>query len=284
MQSLIEIPAEETAFIQEAAKYLESPSFLMRIADLVGEPLQKIGSAIVPSKVAEYGNDALNKVMTVAISTIPNSQPESEIEKGYLESGWQGLWHRLAVTVTGGIGGAFGLPGLAIELPVTTAILFRSIAAIAVEYGENLSSPEVRMECLSVFCHGGPGKYDDAMESSYITSRLAMTALIEKSAEFIAGKSAEALSEAIAKGTAPALINLMNKILSQFNIAVSQKFIAQSLPIISIASGAAINNAFAGHFNSVAKYHFGIRKLERRYGHDLVKEAYNQQRKLFPKR
>ena len=161
MQSLVQIPAEEMAFIQEAAKYLESPSFLMRIADFVGEPLQKIGNAIVPAKVAEYGNEALNKVMTVAISTIPNNQPESEVEKEYLESGWAGLWHRVAVTVTGGIAGAFGLPGLAIELPVTTGILFRSIASIAGEYGENLASSEVRMECLSVFCHGGPGASDD---------------------------------------------------------------------------------------------------------------------------
>ena len=284
MQSLVQIPAEEMAFIQEAAKYLESPSFLMRIADFVGEPLQKIGNAIVPAKVAEYGNEALNKVMTIAISTIPNNQPESEVEKGYLESGWSGLWHRVAVTVTGGIAGAFGLPGLAIELPVTTGILFRSIASIAGEYGENLASSEVRMECLSVFCHGGPGASDDAMESSYLTSRLAMAALIEKSATFITGKSAEAVSEAIAKGTAPTLVNLMNKIMSQFNIAVSQKYIAQSLPLISIASGAAINNAFAGHFNSVAKYHFGIRKLERKYGQDIVFEAYNQEKKLFKKK
>ena len=284
MQSLVQIPAEEMAFIQEAAKYLESPSFLMRVADFIGEPLQKIGNAIVPAKVAEYGNEALNKVMTIAISTIPNNQPESEVEKGYLESGWSGLWHRVAVTVTGGIAGAFGLPGLAIELPVTTAILFRSIASIAGEYGENLASSEVRMECLSVFCHGGPGASDDAMESSYLTSRLAMAALIEKSATFIAGKSAEAVSEAIAKGTAPTLVNLMNKIMSQFNIAVSQKYIAQSLPLISIASGAAINNAFAGHFNSVAKYHFGIRKLERKYGQDIVFEAYNQEKKLFKKK
>jgi len=284
MQSLVQIPAEEMAFIQEAAKYLESPSFLMRVADFIGEPLQKIGNAIVPAKVAEYGNEALNKVMTIAISTIPNNQPESEVEKGYLESGWAGLWHRVAVSVTGGIAGAFGLPGLAIELPVTTAILFRSIASIAGEYGENLASSEVRMECLSVFCHGGPGASDDAMESSYLTSRLAMAALIEKSATFIAGKSAEAVSEAIAKGTAPTLVNLMNKIMSQFNIAVSQKYIAQSLPLISIASGAAINNAFAGHFNSVAKYHFGIRKLERKYGQDIVFEAYNQEKKLFKKK
>jgi len=46
--------------------------------------------------------------------------------------------HRAIVAVTGAVGGVFGLPALAIELPVSTMVIFRSIADIARSEGENL--------------------------------------------------------------------------------------------------------------------------------------------------
>ena len=39
----------DVAFLREAATYLENPSYLMKIADLVGQPLKKIANAVVPS-------------------------------------------------------------------------------------------------------------------------------------------------------------------------------------------------------------------------------------------
>jgi hypothetical protein len=42
-------------------------------------------------------------------------------------------------------------------------------------------------------------------------------------------------------------------------------------------TGAAINAAFLDHFNRVARYHFGIRRLERIYGVDVVQGAYSAQ-------
>jgi hypothetical protein len=47
--------------------------------------------------------------------------------------------------------------------------------------------------------------------------------------------------------------------------------------MIGIATGAAINNAFAGHFNSVSRYHFGIRRLQRHYGSEPVLAEYQLQ-------
>jgi hypothetical protein len=55
---------------------------------------------------------------------------------------------------------------------------------------------------------------------------------------------------------------------------VSQKFLAQGLPVIGAVTGAAINAAFTDHFNAVARYHFGIRKLERQFGEELIQAAY----------
>jgi hypothetical protein len=268
----------EECFIRDAATYLEQQSFLMKLADLIGEPLQAVASRVVPPTVAQLGDHALRKAMDLAVGTVPHGAHDNDLEQAYSESGWTGLWHRLAATVTGGAGGVLGWPGLMIELPVTTGILFRSIGAIASDFGEDLRSTETRLECLTVFSHGGPGPDDDAMEASFITSRLAMSKLVRDAAKYVAEHGAtKAASSAVTQRSAPALITLMSRVTAEFDVTVSQKLLAQSMPVISIATGALINNAFADHFNRVARFHFGMRKLERYYGEEQVHAAYREQ-------
>jgi hypothetical protein len=43
---------------------------------------------------------------------------------------------------------------------------------------------------------------------------------------------------------------------------------------LGAVGGAAINYAFIHHFQSLATGHFTIRRLERKYGSDLVGERY----------
>jgi hypothetical protein len=183
----------------------------------------------------------------------------------------------MAATATGGISGTLGFAGLAFEIPVTTGIMFRSIASIAHEFGEDLSTPEAKLECIAVFSHGGPSPDDDAMDASYITARVAMATLVRDAAEFMASKSTQAVAEALVQGTAPALVRFLSQVAAAFNVVISQKLLAQSVPMIGIATGAAINNAFAGHFNSVSRYHFGIRRLQRHYGSEPVLAEYQLQ-------
>jgi hypothetical protein len=152
--------------------------------------------------------------------------------------------------------------------------MFRSIASIADDFGEDLTDPAIRLECQTAFSHGGPGPDDDAMESTYLTARLAMASLVVNAARFLARETAEGITEAIARGTAPVLVNFLGQIAGSFNIVVSQKFVAQSMPVIGAETGAVINAAFSDHFNTVAWFHFGIRKLERQHGQELVQEAY----------
>lgn len=242
----------------------------MKLANLAGMPAQKLIEC-APAKVSNITDAALHKAMDWSIATVTVLPNYDELEDAYNTNGWSAFWHRLAATASGGIGGAFGLAGLAFELPVTTGIMFRSIASIAKELGQDLNDPSTRLECLSVFALGGPSPNDDAMDSAYVSSRMAMTYLVKEAAEFMATRTPQAVADALARGTAPQLVALITRIASQFNIVVSQKFIAQSLPLIGSASGAAINNAFAGHFNTVAKHHFTILEMERRYGIETVR-------------
>jgi hypothetical protein len=183
----------------------------------------------------------------------------------------------LATMVTGATSGVFGLAGLAVELPLTTSIMFRSIASIADDFGEDITDLSVRLECLSVFCHGGPSREDDAMDSSYLTTRVALTNLIYEASQFLASRSAKEVSAAISKGSCPVLIRYIARLAARFNLVVSQKFLALAVPIISITTGAVVNAAFTDHFNSVARFHFGMRKLERQYGAEDVQAVYRSE-------
>jgi hypothetical protein len=46
--------------------------------------------------------------------------------------------------------------------------------------------------------------------------------------------------------------------------------------VIGALGGAAVNYAFIDHFQEVARAHFIIRKLERHYGKDTVREVYER--------
>ncbi len=126
----------DTAFIREAAWYLERPSWLLRAADAVGEPVEGILSRVMPDRLLEISTDALRRAMGWAAKSV-SATPDvgRDFRQALGDSGWTGFWHILAASVTGGLGGAFGLAGLAVELPVTTGIMFRSICAIADDFG-----------------------------------------------------------------------------------------------------------------------------------------------------
>ena len=48
------------------------------------------------------------------------------------------------------------------------------------------------------------------------------------------------------------------------------------MPIVGAVGGGAINLVFIDHFQEVAHGHFTIRRLERNYGRDFVREEYEE--------
>ena len=57
------------------------------------------------------------------------------------------------------------------------------------------------------------------------------------------------------------LVRLIALIASRFGFVVSQKAVAQTIPVIGALGGAAINYAFIDHFQSIARGHFTVRRL-----------------------
>ena len=81
------------------------------------------------------------------------------------------------------------------------------------------------------------------------------------------------LEKGILQPSHPALVVLIAAIAARFGVVVTQKAAAQMVPILGALSGALVNIIFIQHFQDVARAHFTMRRLERKYGPDLVRRA-----------
>lgn len=287
-----ELSAEDLAFVEQAVAYLEHPRWLLRASDMAGMPAERLmralpnrAQSLVHKAVQTSMQTALRLALTSLSSGPGRSGSSAEIQASTLQ---HGMAHTVAAAATGFAGGFFGLAGLPVELPVTTAIMLRSIAAIARDFGADLANPEVQLECLEVLALGGKvpspidASFEDkndsvaAAESAYYTTRLGLHLALRSAASYVGGRTAADIAEALARGGAPALVRLATMIGARFGIVVGEKAVAQALPFVGAGAGAAINAAFMEHFNTVARLHFGLRRLERNHGEGVVRVAYSR--------
>jgi hypothetical protein len=244
-----------------AVRRLESPSLAGRLAALAGKPValvQRALPAAASTAVAKAAKVALERALDVALFSLKNRR---------LAGGRK--FHSGLACTSGAIGGAFGIAALAVELPVSTAIMLRAIAAIAREEGEDLADPRTGLACLEVFALGGPQTDETGAEADYFAVRTMLARGLIEVVDFALDKGA------IREG-APFLVRFLPQIASRFGIVVSQKAAAQTVAVIGALGGAAVNLAFIEHFQDVARGHFTVRRLERIYGPDIVRVEYDR--------
>jgi hypothetical protein len=256
-----ELTPEHRSRLAEAKRALTRDSVAIRLADLIGTPIDK-GIAMLPEKarglIDSAATSAITKALDVSIASLDG--PAAKF-------GGQRLHLGLAA-LSGGVGGAFGLPALAIELPLSTVIMLRAIADIAREHGENLSEVEARLACVQVFALGGPSAKDDATDTSYFATRASFGRLAAEAAKHFAQRGA-------AMHEAPAVVRFITNVAMRFGIVVTEKAAAMLIPAIGAVGGAIVNSVFMDHFQAIARGHFTIRELERTYGEASVKAAYD---------
>jgi hypothetical protein len=250
------LPGVAQAELARAVAQLEQTSFAARIAALVGAPIDAL-KARLPQGVQGMVDGAVRGALTTAMKAALRSDPARTPFS--LPMDW---FHRGAAAASGAAGGAFGLPGTLVELPVSTTLLLRQIAAVAAANGEDMSRPDIAAECLKVFALGGRDSRDDAAESGYFAVRIAL---------------AEALKSAATRGIAGGMLpGFVGAVAARFGGPLALKISAQAAPVIGAAAGAAVNLAFLEHFRGIAEGHFTVRRLERVHGAEAVRAAYAQ--------
>ncbi len=254
---------EDVLALDAAVAALERPGLAAQLTNLVGKPIELAGRALPESAsraISVAVTKGLDAALGVALRTMTNEpQPGSP------------HLHKALAAASGALGGGFGLASLPIELPISTTIMLRAIADIARSEGEDLGHPETAVSCVEVFALGGRNGAVDASESGYFVVRGMLAKSVSEAARFIAERGI------LDKG-APALVRFLAQVAARFGAVVSQKVVAQSVPVIGALGGAAVNYAFIDHFQTVARGHFTVRRLERTYGEEFVRGAYEELR------
>jgi hypothetical protein len=208
---------------------------LNRIAGRVGTRIGSEAWSSFPHRAQEMVEDVLwssYSYATLGLDTVPHFLRPKESRKNY--------FHQLATTASGAASGFIGLPGALIDIPFTTTVILRSIAEIARDCGEDLSAEETKRACLEVMALGTPGTGGEDTEAGYWAARLGMSHL--------------------------AINLLIRSAAGRFSLVLSEKMMAQMVPLAGAITGALMNYGFTDYYQSMAKVHFCLRALERRTG------------------
>ncbi len=254
-------PAER-ADLARAVAALERSSFASGLSGMIGRQVGFAGD-FIPKRVADVANAAAAKALDFALRgalrTLTHERRPAKT-----------AFHLAAVAASGAVGGAFGLATLPLELPVSTTLILRAVADIAREEGEDLSTPEGGLACLEVFALGtGDGAGDGVYlgDSGYFAVRTLLAKSVSEAARFM-------IQRGLGEEAAPVLVRLLGQVASRFGVVVSQKILVQAVPLLGAVTGAAVNAAFMDHYQTLARGHFIVRRLERLHGPEVVREAY----------
>ena len=260
---------EELGELTESVRLLEADGFASRLSRVVGSQLRKVGSALpAPARhaVAVAADTALKVAFRVALSSLGKTTPGKTGAPAP-----RNRLHQAAAAATGAIGGAFGFSSTLAELPISTAILLRSVAEIARSQGEDLANPETALACMDVLGLGAERADAQASRSRYYLAR-------EQLRQGLGDVDFILVKQGVASEIAPMLAGYLRALGTRFGVVVSEKIAAQAIPVIGALGGAAVNAAFAQHFQAMARGHFTVRRLERKHGAEAVRFEYERLR------
>ena len=236
--------------LQDAVRRLQnSRGIVIRGADLVAGLLGSAAafgwrglklSPDITTKLRGIAEMALRRAFDVAVLGVESG--------GWTATPRQG---RGVAGTSGALGGFLGMAGLLPDATLTTLLVMRSIATIACEEGEDMSDAASRQACLEVFAFGTPS-LDQAEEgdAGYWSARMLMH-----------GRP---------------LMILFSEVAGRYGLRISEKFALQAVPLVGAAGGALVNTVFLDHYRNLARVHFTIRRLERRYGTADVRATAQQ--------
>ena len=254
------ISEADKVILTEAFRRLEEPSYAIRLSSALGCPVGATLS-LLPARLVSI-LDTMTRIMIRRTFEFGVCCLASEKKQ------FGPQFKRRLCTLTGALGGFVGGAGTLIEIPISTSLMLASIAEIAKSEGEDLQCPETRFACLSVFAMGGLAKEDDDANYGYYSLRMALQAPINEATRFLAAGSGRELMRS------PAVIHLIHLISKRFGVALSRRTLGMMVPMLGAAAGAACNRMFIDHLQDMARCHFTIRRLERKYSSYAVERFY----------
>ena len=250
----------EMVELRWAYQNLEHPSLAARLSDVLASPIEE-GLKLLPKtwrrRVEKTTEANMHRTLALAVASM-----------GHVPTVREHNWmHKFLAIGTGAVGGFFGPLTVLAELPLTTTLIFRSIADVANSQGEDLSEPEARLACVQVFALGGRTREDEAADLGYYGLRITLGLHFENILEYAGPGEGVHI---------PIAINLVRAIAARFGVVISDQAAARMIPVAGAVSGALLNYVFIKHYQDVARGHFIVRRLERQYGVEAIRDEYQR--------
>lgn len=250
----------EMVELRWAYQNLEHPSLAARLSDVLASPIEE-GLKLLPKtwrrRVEKTTEANMHRTLALAVASM-----------GHVPTVRAHNWmHKFLAIGTGAVGGFFGPLTVLAELPLTTTLIFRSIADVANSQGEDLSEPEARLACAQVFALGGRTREDEAADLGYYGLRITLGLHFENILEYAGPGEGVHI---------PIAINLVRAIAARFGVVISDQAAARMIPFAGAVSGALLNYVFIKHYQDVARGHFIVRRLERQYGVEAIRDEYQR--------
>ncbi len=232
---------QDLEILRKAAQtLLDARGIVILITDIIGRILGSLGGSASEFILDKFGIDLKEKTNEISEKILWSMHSGVTIGMDGESKSEPWNWFHKMVAVASGAGAGFvGAPGLLWDLPITTGVIMRSVAEIARSYpGENLESDDTKRACIQVFAFGGPEDDDDDSDTGYWAVR---SSLSHGAIELV-----------------------IKQVASRFSVALSEKMIAQAVPIAGSMAGAGLNYAFIDYYQQMARVHYAIRSVERR--------------------
>lgn len=253
---------EELNTLKTAKTLLENPGIAIKLSNIIENPVENSKNTLPKNwnkQLLKITQTSILKASNEAIFTIKNMEDYNN---------QRNLLHKNTNETTNDFDGLFDINGLTIELTATTTFLLSSIADIASFNGEFPNDLTTKFACLEVLALGHNNIDDKNLESKYYLTRSLLSNSMSLAKNYIIenGINYEATE----------ITHMITMIAERFSSQVTKKSVLKSAPIMSAVAGAINNTIFISHFQDIAKGHFIIRKLERKYGQKHVQQFYNR--------
>ena len=270
-----QVSLQDLEILKVSKNNMENLGFAIKAVNSVGSLAETTIKLLPPKALATLQNSTKSILIGVVKANLLTIQKNKTFKKP------SKTLYKSIVTGSGAVSGFFGSStglGTAIflgELSVTTKFLMRSIMDIARSEGEDIYSLEGQLACLEVFALGGVSKEDDNLETSYYAIRTGLNGTLQKVTSAGMKTALDSIVASASSIGSKSITNFVSKIAARFSILLSEKFVAQIVPVVGAATGGTLNYIFVQHFQKMATAHFAIRRLERAYGEDVVKKVYD---------
>lgn len=209
-----------------ARRYRRAGGVGVAVLNLVGGRAEALVERL-PGPVRDNLDEATERALLLAMRVAHGSRRTVPDQAGWVNT--------MVAAAMGAAGGFGGLPTALAELPVTTAVILRSIEGVAVEHGFDPDAKSVQFDCIRVLASAGPLVEDDGSDLAFLGTRLTLTGAT--------------------------LQGLIARVAPRLATVLGQKLAAQTVPVLGAVAGAATNFAYTSYYQEMAQVHFRLRKL-----------------------